>query len=181
MQLLQIFYILLISLFPNLNVGPGDGKAEGSIIIDNGNLTINGTSIDAEWKYIGFKTALGKPEIEDGRTETHESKGIVVWKEGENYNEVTEFKVNFLPDAEKYWITKKYYTGTISIEGVSIAVNTSVEKLKTDLPQYNWQKNSATGWYEGIYKKVFMYIQYDSKEKNIIWIDLGLDDDNTWN
>jgi transcriptional regulator of aromatic amino acid metabolism len=65
------------------------------------------------------------------------------------------------------------------IQGYYITAATTPEDLKLYLPQYNWKKN-VSDWYEGIYKGVFIYVDYDETAKKINWIDFGVDDENSW-
>lgn len=174
MKLLAGIYLSLLSLF---------GPTEGSIILEGGKLSMYGHAIDSAWTHQSFVQALGTPEAYDDerkRIEVYHSKGIVVWKEYDQFEEVTEFTLPMRNDGKPFWVeTNLLFTGALIIEGYYVTAATTPDDLKTYLPQYSWKKN-VSDWYEGIYKGVFIYIDYDEEDQKINWIDFGLDDDNSW-
>ena len=159
------------------------GPSEGNIIIHEGKVMIYGKEIDSIWTHDSFIKALGPPEAYDDegeRIEVYHSKGIVVWKESDLYEEVTEFTLSMRTDTNEFWVeTDTEFNGAFLIQGYHITATTTPDDLKTYLPQYNWKKN-VSDWYEGIYKGVFIYIDYDEENNRINWIDVGLDDENSW-
>jgi len=167
-------YLSLLSTF---------GPTEGNIILHEGKVYMYGHEIDSTWTHQSFINALGEPEAydDDGkRIEVYHSKGIVVWKESNEFNEVTEFTLPMRSDGDPFWVeTNLLFTGALIVQGYYITAATTPDDLKTYLPQFNWKKN-VSDWYEGIYKGVFVYVDYDEEDQKINWIDFGLDDENSW-
>jgi hypothetical protein len=174
MNFLTLLYLSIWSI---------SGPTEGSIIIREGHVIMYGREIDSTWTHDSFMKALGNPEAFDDsakRIEVYHSKGIVVWKENDHYEEVTEFTLPMRNDGKPFWVeTNLLFTGALIIQGYYITAATTPEDLKLYLPQYNWKKN-VSDWYEGIYKGVFIYVDYDETAKKINWIDFGVDDENSW-
>ncbi len=181
MQILQLLYVVYASTCIS-TFHPKYGTNGCDIVVKAGQMTINNIPINSTWTYEGFYRALGKPTKRDDRKETHDTRGLVIWRESSNDKEVSQLLVQFAYDPnETAWYTSTvYFSGTLKIEGVSITGHTPLTDLKQNLPQYNWEKN-VSGWYEGIFNGIFMYFAYDSEEKNILWIDFGLDDEDDWN
>ncbi len=174
MNFISTLYIWLAAMY---------GPTEGNIILQEGKVYMYGHEIDSIWTHQSFVDALGKPEAYDDaseRIEVYHSKGIVVWKEADQYEEVTEFTLPMRNDGEPFWVeTNLLFTGALIIDGYYITAATTPDELKTYLPQYHWKKN-VSDWYEGIYKGVFVYIDYDEEDQKINWIDFGVDDENSW-
>lgn len=175
MQSLQILHIIFATVFMLL-AGPGEERPGANIAFKDGHLTINGMGVADNWTSADFHAALGKSETEDGRKEGYETKGIVVWREGTDYVEVSEFKLNFKPDDNESWETNLQYGGTVSLEGIFINSQSTPDKLSAELPQYNWFKNTS-GWLEGVYKDIGVLIRYTDDWKTPIWIDFSLKND----
>ncbi len=181
---MQAIYILYIVLSSTFGISASDGRTEGEIVIDNGKLTIWGTEIDAEWKYSSFMTALGDPERKPDDTpqiEVYDSKGLMIWTESER-KEITEFKVVFLPDSSYTiydWHTKGLYKGKVIIQGATVDANTSLADLTKAVPQYKWEKNGIES-YDAAYNGIYIYAQFDAADQKLLWLAIGLDDDNSY-
>jgi len=155
-----------------------------SIIIKEGTVTINGTLVDPQWKLSTFKSAMGhawNSELEEDRILNYKKEGLIFWKESDNYEEITEFMIALLPDTNEYWVyVDDFFKGSLMVEGVNITSTTTPDVLKKQLPQFNWQFNTSD-WYEGMYNHIYCYAQFSKDEKELIWIDFGYDDDDSWN
>lgn len=173
-----IILYLLVSGLGLYTPGPTEPKQnKGDIVVNTGHLIINEIPIPQNWTSKEFTTALGNAETTDDRKWGFEDKGLVVWREGNDFEEVSEFKINFFElNENEYWDTKGSYKGTVTIEGVFINSTTTPAQLKTDLPQYKWEKNSDD-WYSGEYENIGILISYDKDFKNIQWIDFALKND----
>ncbi len=168
---------LLVSVLGAPSNGPTEPKQnKGDIVVNAGNLIINEVPIAQNWRTDQFQTALGLAETTDDRKLGYEEKGLVLWREGNKYEEVSEFKINFFElNENEYWDTKSSYKGTITIEGVFINSTTTPDELKSQLPQYKWGRSSD--WYSGEYENIGILVCYDKEEKNIQWIDFALKND----
>jgi hypothetical protein len=168
----------LISTLGFLSPGPTEPKQnKGDIVVNTGHLIINEVPIAQNWLTNQFQTALGNAETTDDRKLGYENKGLVLWREGNDFEEVSEFKINFFElDENKYWDTKSSYQGTITIEGIFINSTTTPDQLKSQLPQYKWEKNSSD-WWSGEFENIGILISYDKQEKTIQWIDFALKND----
>ncbi len=169
---LSIICVLIHSVFGSCIAG------DGQIVINEGTVTIKGRKID--WKYASFIEALGPVEREDSGIDVYDSQGIMLWKEN-NDTQVEEFKVVFGPNDESNssHYAKKFYTGTVIVEGVTITKNTSLDEIRTALPQYDFQMDSET-WYDGVYKDIYIFVQYDQTLQILSYLAIGHDDEDTY-
>ena len=182
---MQLLPALLVFLFSTQHTfyPEAHGRMDGTIVVQDGRLTMYGTQIDTLWSHEAFIKAMGEPESyhdDDKRVEVYDSRGIAVWKENDDYTQVTEFTVSFSLDDDQFTTDQfKFYSGSIIVEGISIGPNTTIGDLKQKLPQYNWS-TTVGDWYKGVYKNIFIYTKFDASQQHMVWIDFGLDDENSW-
>jgi hypothetical protein len=177
MQLfIHSLYLILASSFiqPTQTSIDNSGKNKLSIVINHGVFKINGKTVDHNWSTSFFYPALGKPSKDDDASdlkENFDTKGVVMWKDSDEPKKVSQILVQFANDPDETWYTsKKYFSGSIVIEGLTITSKTTSAELLNKLPDYGFTKNGLD-WYEGEFMNVFMYISFDAEEKNLLWID----------
>lgn len=184
MNSVSLLYIL-VSTF--IHQPAFDGVVEGGVVIDNGTLTINGSPIDKTWSHESFTNALGPEEREFSRVDIYDSKGIMLWnkyKEDAENNDsnVTEFKTVFQPDTNLLasWFCEQPFKDKVIIEGNVIGINTSYKEFIALLPMYHFAPSGGTGWYDGVYKDIYIYAQFTDSLDQLIYLAIGLDEGDNY-
>lgn len=175
-----VLFILLNIVLGNPQIEHTYGRTEGGIVINEGTLTIHGTLIDPEWKHSSFTNVLGEVERDYSGVDIYDTKGIMLWNQNNN-TEVTEFKAVFTlgttytPD----WYCRTTYPEVAVIEGMTINGDTGLDELLIALPQYNFSK-SGTGWYDGVYKDIYIFAQFDESLEKLVYLAIGLDEGDNY-
>jgi hypothetical protein len=157
------------------------GPTEGGIVVQDGILTIRGQVIDPKWKHGSFEKALGKHNRNHSIVDIYDSTGIMLWtiKEDENpeETEITEFKVilGFDSTYTEKWYCSQVYTGLVMIEGHAMNRETSWNELQAALPQYKFTNSGHTGWYDGSYKNIYIFAQFNNSLDHLVYLAIGLD------
>jgi hypothetical protein len=105
------------------------------------------------------------------------------YRSGEdNDSNVTEFKTVFQIDSERTasWFCEKPYEGNVIVEGNVININTSYDELIAALPQYHFSSSGGTGWYDGVYKDIYIYAQFTDALDQLIYLAIGLDEGDNY-
>jgi hypothetical protein len=178
------FLYILVSAFINR---PGCyGVVEGGVVIDNGTLTINGNPIDKTWSHESFTNALGKEEREYSRVDIYDSKGIMLWNkyksDADNDTSITEFKTVFQLDGygTADWFCNQPFKDKVIVEGNLIDMNTGYNDLVKALPMYHFATSGSTGWYDGVYKDIYIYAQFTDSLDQLIYLAIGLDEGDNY-
>lgn len=185
MNYLGLLYIVISSYFTTHQY---KGVVEGGVVIDKGTLTINGTPIDKTWSHESFVQALGKEEREYARVDIYDTKGIMLWnkykeaKDLNNDSNITEFKTVFLSDTtiNASWFCENTYKDKVIVEGHVINVNTSYNELIALLPMYQFTSSGGRGWYDGVYKDIYIYAQFTDSLDKLIYLAIGLDEGDNY-
>jgi hypothetical protein len=153
--------------------------AQTSIEIKSGVLKINKKTIQYPWTTAAFTetTTLGPAERTDmGGTNdifTFDTKGIMLYQTP-NMGIISAMNIYYGADENNDYdfIPNGLYSGSFKVDGFLIRGNTSLATVKTKLPQYGFAK-SVIGAYRGEYKNLYIYLQYDPGETNILWVSVG--------
>jgi len=130
---------------------------------------------------------LGQEEREYSRVDIYDTKGIMLWnKYKENYvnndSSITEFKTVFQIGTESTasWFCKEEYKSKVIIEGNVIDINTSYSKFISVLPMYHFSSSGGTGWYDGVFKDIYIYAQFSDSLDHLIYLAIGLDEGDNY-
>jgi len=179
----SLFLLYFLSAFHNHGPSLSHGRTEAMIHIHEGNLSLNGIAVDEKWSRKSFIAGLGPHERTDSGIDIYDSKGIMLWRESKKEDEITEFMIVFKNDPKHTYsyTAKTLFTSKVVIEGKEINGYTTYAELKKLLPQYNFEGNNINSLsHRGIYKKIYMYAQHDESLQHLIFLAIGLDDDNSW-
>lgn len=172
-----MLYFLVSLLGGSYYFNKGTGVGDAKIVIDNGAVSLYGNQLNSDWSYTTFSGALGKEDRKDGGFFTYDKIGIhmVGFKEDSAYT-ITEFHITFSDDKDnnKSWKSKKTYEGAVVIEGVSVTKSTTLEELKTALPDHHFEKKYSA-YYEGVFKGLYILVAYNKSDTQITWMAIGKD------
>ncbi len=142
------------------------------IVMQEGTLSVNGTQIDHRWHCSSFIKIWGKPK-KKGDMDIYRSLGLAMFINPED-SEVDALRIsfNYKLDSEKSYFTNDY-AGKLKVQGVEITSQMTMEDLASALPQYGFHTDE-NGVKFGEYQKHFIYLIYDSTQKNIVFIEISV-------
>jgi hypothetical protein len=181
-----IIYYLLHSFLGISCWPPQQGPTAGGIVVNEGTLTILGQTIDPNWKHSSFEKALGKYNRTNSVVDIYDSTGLMLWNinndDDPDETEITEFKILLSVDStySEEWFSKNLYTGAVTIEGHAMSRKTSWKELNAALPQYKFANSGHTGWYDGVYKNIYIFAQFKASLHELVYLAIGLDLGNNY-